>query len=364
MIKPLRTIHIDSEMGWSGGQRQVSALCAYLHEQGHAVAIICQPGSKLEEWARSKGIESIPVRMRSTLSLGSVLKMRSIMAWWMPDVVHLHASRAHILGSAAARLAGVKKVLATRRQQDAVHMVWPNTSAYGSWTTVMVAISEAVRDVLIECGVDPGKIRVIRSGCDVDAFTSAQADPTLQASFGANGFPLVCTAAFLSERKGINYLIEAASLLKDFGTPVHLVIAGEGERRVSLEAQANDLGIRATFLGYFSDTPRLLASTNIFVMPSLSEGLGVAALEAMAAGKPVIASAVGGLRESVVDGVTGYHVPPADPRALADAIRKLLADPNISKRMGAAGQARMRELYSLNNMAQSNEALYQELLNR
>lgn len=359
----LKTLHIDSEKLWGGGQRQVAGLCTHLREWGHEVKLVCRPASKLESWAAGAGIESIPVEMKSTLSLGSVLKLRSVISREQPDIVHLHASKAHVLGSAAAGLAGAKVVIATRRMDDPVRMAWPNTSAYGSWTTAIVAISGAVRDVLIDCGVDPAKIRVVRSGTDIVRFETAEPDPEIRARLGvAASSPLICAAATLHERKGIRYLIEAAAILEGQGTPIHLVIAGDGPQRPELETLARDLGVAASFVGFYADMPALLASIDVFVMPSLSEGLGVAVLEAMAAGKPVVASAVGGLRESVVDGATGWSVAPANSQALAQGIAKLIANPAMAVEFGSAGRARVRAEFSLENMARGNEALYHALL--
>lgn len=362
-MQKLKTIHIDSEMGWSGGQRQVSALCSYLHERGHEVKIICRPGSELGAWAKREGIAAIPVKMGSILSIGTVLRIRSAIRRERPDVVHLHASRAHVLGGAAARMAGVPLTVVTRRMDEPVKMVWPNTGAYNRWVNVVVAISEAVKDVLIESGVDPARIRVINSGAEIDRFADAKPDPELRSSLGvADGAFAVCTAATLAERKGVKYLIQAASMLGKEGKRVHLIIAGEGEQRAELEQLADKLNVAASFVGFRKDMPNVLATVNAFAMPALAEGLGIAVIEAMAAGRPVIASAVGGLRESVIDGETGFLIAPRDPRALADAIGKLIDNPGLASSFGAAGQARAREHFSLANMAARNEALYYELI--
>ncbi|MGI6296043.1 MAG: glycosyltransferase family 4 protein [Armatimonadota bacterium] len=359
----LRTLHIDSEMAWSGGQRQVSGLCSYLRQWGHDVKIITRPGSKLESWANTESFESFTVDMPSTLSLPSILRMRSIIASLKPDVVHLHASRAHVLGAAAAKLAGARIIIATRRMDDPIKMIWPNTSAYGKWTTAIVAISTAVRDVLVNCGVDVAKIHTIPSGTDIERFKDTATDPQFRSSLtGDHSWPVVSTAASLTERKGIRFLLEAAHLLQKSGKPVRVVIAGDGEQRQELQQIADKMAIVCTFLGQFSDMPKLLANSDIFVMPSLGEGLGVAVLEAMAAGKPIVASAVGGLKESVVDGQTGFLIPPANSQALADALARLLSNSSLIDQFGSAGQARVAEKYSLENMAKGNESLYHKLV--
>lgn len=359
----MKTLHIDSEKNWGGGQRQVAGLILHLREWGHQVKLVCRPGSRLQEWASEKGVECDVVEMKSTMSLGAVFALKSVIAREKPDVVHLHASRAHVLGSAAARLAGARVVIATRRMSDPVKMIWPNTSAYGKWTTAVVAISSAVRDVLVDCGVDPAKIRLIPSGTDFERFENARPDPGVRSRLGIEAStPIVCVAATLARLKGVGYLIEAAALLAAQGTPIHLVIAGDGELRSELEQLAREIDVAASFIGFCDDMPSLLASVDVFAMPSLNEGLGVAVLEAMAAGKPVVASAVGGLKESVVDGVTGFLVPPADPSSLAEAIGKLINDPSLAAKFGSAGRARARADFSLENMARRNEELYSELL--
>ncbi|OFX17863.1 MAG: hypothetical protein A2Z18_04575 [Armatimonadetes bacterium RBG_16_58_9] len=364
-MRLLKTLHIDSEMGWGGGQRQVTGLCCYLRDRGHEVKLVCRPGSELQAWASSEGIDAISVDMKCALSLATVFRMRSVIGRERPDVVHLHASKAHVLGSAAARLAGGGLGIATRRMQDPIRMIWPNTSAYGHWTDALVAISNTARDALLAAGVKPEKIHVIESGVDVDTFADAPSNPEFRAGLGVDDrIPIVCTTAVLSERKGIRYLIEAAALLRQAGVPFRLIIAGDGPDRDNLETQARELGLAAQFLGFREDVPLLLAEADVFVMPSLSEGLGVATLEAMAAGRPVVASAVGGLCESVVDGVTGILVPPRDPRSLANAIGKLLENPDMARKLGAAGQERIRARYSLSSMAARNEALYYELLGK
>jgi glycosyltransferase involved in cell wall biosynthesis len=297
------------------------------------------------------------------MDLTAVLKLRSLMRQEMPDVVHLHTSRAHVLGAAAARLAGVKLVIATRRMQHPIKMLWPNTSAYGSWTHALVAISETVREEMVRSGVDPAKIRLIESGADVERFASASPKPGLRAELGVGEDAcLLYTAAKLDVGKGVEYLIEATGMMAARGLPVHLVIAGDGQLRPEMEKLAQEHKAPVSFLGFRPDTSPLLAAIDIFVMPSLSEGLGIAAIEAMAAGKPVVATKVGGLRETVLDGVTGYHVPPMDPEAICEAVGKLIANSESAAQFGSAGQARAREKYSLYNMAAKNEMLYRELL--
>lgn len=359
----VKTLHVDSEIKWSGGQVHAEAIWLRLLESGDDVVVVCRPDSGVERWARMRGVKSYPVDMRCALSPRCVFAIRSIIAREKPDLVHLHTSRAHVLGAAAARLAGARAVIATRHMQSPIRMVWPNTSAYGGWTHALVAVSETVRDAMVASGVDPGKMTLIRAGVDTDRFASATPDPGLRASLGIpDKPPLVCCAAGLTSGKGITYLIGAAAILKRQGVPVHLLLAGEGELEDDLRSQADDQRVSASFVGFRDDLPRLLASSDIFALPSLAEGLGLAAIEAMAAGKPVVASRVGGLRESVIDGKTGLLVPPRDPSALADALRRLIEDPELAASMGQVGRKRAMAEFSIRVTAERNIQLYRKLL--
>ncbi len=168
----------------------------------------------------------------------------------------------------------------------------------------------------------------------------------------------------LDERKGHRYLLEAAALLKADGLKLRYQIGGTGPMRAQLEEEVArlDLGEEVRFFGFVADTAQFLAGTDIFAMPSLYEGLGVAALEAMAAGKAVVATRVGGLMESVVDGVNGLLVPPRDPVGLASAIGKLARSHSLAESMGNQGRERVRQKFSLKNMALQNESYYYEIL--
>jgi glycosyltransferase involved in cell wall biosynthesis len=175
---------------------------------------------------------------------------------------------------------------------------------------------------------------------------------------------IIGTAGRLIELKGIEYLLRAAAELRhDFPT-LRVEIAGTGPERPKLEEQAQQsgLGEHVRLLGWVEDIPALLRRWDVFVMPSLEEGLGNAALEAMAAGLPVVASSVGGLLEIVEDGTTGWLVPPRDPAALALHLRLLLSNRELRWRMGAAGYSRVRDHFSFAQMVEGFARLYEELL--
>jgi glycosyltransferase involved in cell wall biosynthesis len=234
---------------------------------------------------------------------------------------------------------------------------WYNQRLYDRQVDGVVAISKKIADLLVGAGVRTEKIRVIHSGINPKSF---QKERAMQAPTQ----PVIGTVAVLEERKGHRFLIEAALLLKKRGYKLQYHFAGEGSRRRYLERLVSQLGLRddAMFMGFVHDVPAFLAEVDCVVLPSLYEGLGVAVLEAMAAGRPVVASRVGGIPELVEDQVTGLLVPPGDPMALADAVSHLVSDKGLMERMGSKAREYVEQHFTVEQMAKKNEGFYYELL--
>ena len=176
--------------------------------------------------------------------------------------------------------------------------------------------------------------------------------------------PVIGTVAVLEERKGHRFLLEAAALLKRRGHQLTYRFAGEGSQRGRLEEMVAKLGLQeeVVFVGFVSDPAAFLSTIDLFALPSLYEGLGVAVLEAMAASKPVIASRVGGLPELVEDRITGILVPPKDSEAFARAISELVSEKGLAREMGAKACKRIQDHFTLEKMAKRNEQYYYDLL--
>jgi glycosyltransferase involved in cell wall biosynthesis len=204
------------------------------------------------------------------------------------------------------------------------------------------------------------KLHVIHNGILMEPF-NGPVDAGLRASLNGNSTrPIILTVARLDEQKGHRYLLSAAVLVPE----AQFVLVGDGPARASLEEQVQALGVgdRVLFLGYRSDIPELLACCDLFVLPSLYEGLPLSVLEAMAAGKPVIASAIGGTDEAVIPGETGLLVTPADTIALVNAIRTLLSNPVLAEWLALNGRARVQREFSAGLMVQRVTQIYDELL--
>ena len=292
------------------------------------------------------------------------------------DLIHTHSSKAGALGRVAARLARVTARL--------VHT--PHTFAFnftdqfsarrtrfflqvertlGARTDRLVHVSESERREAAEFEiVPPARAVVIPNGIDPAAFAAADGGG-VRAELGlAPDAPLVGTVGLLNAAKGHADLIDAAVAVRRDVPGCVFVVAGEGELRGDLEARVRDRGLGDAFrlLGYRTDVPEVVAALDLFVLPSLWEGLPYVVIEAMAAGKAVVATDVNGSRDLVVDGETGALVPTGSPDRLAAAIVRLMRDADARRAYGEAGRARARESFSVDAMLDGYVRMYGELL--
>ena len=310
-------------------------------------ATLNKEGVLLDE-AESIGLPEIPeFKLTSFFNANFVRQVRLCAAYLRDneiDLVHTHDFYTNIFGMAAASLAGVGARVASKRETGGMRSAsqeFVEKLAFGRAKAIVVN-SEAVRTHLLERGIDAARINVIYNGLDVGRFEQIDDDrPAVCAKFG-----LPCEARFITlvanlrhEVKNVPMLLRAAKTIADSVPDVHFVIAGEGELEIELRRMATDLGVaeRVTFIGRCTDVPSLLAASYACVLTSTAEGFSNSILEYMAAGKPVVATMVGGAAEAVVDGETGYLVPTDDAASMAERLVTLLSDGEMSLRFGAAG---------------------------
>ncbi|MBL8862115.1 MAG: glycosyltransferase family 4 protein [Planctomycetes bacterium] len=361
--RTLRTVHVDAERGFSGGEVQVFLLLEGLRARGHQVLLVAPPASRAGEEARRRGIECAAVPMRSDADLCAVWRLSRLFRQSGADLVHLHTGRATWLGGLAAAWAGIPAIT-TRRMDRPVRRNARNRLVYRRLVRRVAAISGPVAELLREGGVPPERIELIHSAVDVPRPPTPDGRRRLRAELGAGADDVVLLVlATLVARKGIDVLLRALGGLTDLPHVV-LWIAGEGPEREALERLAAELGVapRARFLGRREDAQALLAACDVYCLPSRREGLGVSALEALASARPVVASRVGGLAEAVEDGRTGLLVAPDDAAALCDALRRLAADPDLRLRLGAAGPRSLERGYLTAQMVGRYEDLYRRVL--
>jgi sugar transferase (PEP-CTERM/EpsH1 system associated) len=290
-----------------------------------------------------------PEGLRPGLALRLVRRLRR----WQADVVHTHDDRAHLYGTFAGRLARVSRIVHTRhgRSPQLSRRQKMLVSAAARWIDHFVCVSEDCARLAVEQGVRADRVRTICNGIDVQRF--AYTGPQ------ANG-PAVIVAR-LSPEKDIDTLLRAAALVVAQDAAFRLEIAGDGPCREALRQTCAELGLEGhvRFLGQVRDVPGLLARASLFVLSSVSEGISLTLLEAMACGLPLVATRVGGNSEVIADGETGFLVPPQNPPALADALLRLHRDPGLGARLGQAGRSRVEARFDVRRMVAQYEALYQ-----
>jgi glycosyltransferase involved in cell wall biosynthesis len=226
-----------------------------------------------------------------------------------------------------------------------------------------ICVSQAIRTMLIGDGVPAPRAVVVNEGIDLERVDAAPRAELHEELWLPHHAPIIGNVAALVPHKGQRHLIETAALVIRQVPDARFVIAGEGELRSTLERQIRDrhLEKHVTLLGFRPDVLSLHKAFDVFVMSSVTEGLGTSLLDAMACGKPVVATAAGGIPEVVEDGITGLLVPPRDHRAMAAAIVKLLNDAALRRQMGEAGLASVRERFSVERMVMDTLRVYQRV---
>src|SRR5690606_27595254 len=360
----MKVLHVETGRHLYGGARQVAWLVRGLDRAGLDNLLVCPPGSGIDAAARTAGIRVLNVACAGDADLRFVQRLRGAIVRERPDIVHSHSRRgADLMGGIAARLARVPAVVS--RRVDHTEPKWAARLRYAAFARI-VAISETVAAALAASGVDRDRVTVIRSAVEVARFDEAAGRERLALEFGVGADTLAIAAVGqLIPRKGHRHLLSAMARLADRLPGAHLVVFGQGPLRAELEARARSLGLgeRVRFAGFRQDLDRLLGAFDLLVHPALREGLGVAMLEAAAAGLPVIAFDAAGAREAVRHGENGRLVPPGDAAALADAIVELGRDAALRERMGAAGRERMRRDFSIESMVDDHIRLYDAVTN-
>ncbi len=360
----LRVVGVDPERGFAGGESQVLGLTLELLRLGHDAELLCDPEGALWRRACAENVMCHPLRIRNAVDLRAGLGLRRFLSRNRFDVVHFHTSRAHSMAPFAAGLAAT---LVVTRRMDYVPNRLFSAYLYNRAVDTVVAISQEVAGALGAAGVSPDHITIIPSGVDCRRFAPPSPEQRAAARAGLGlGADEIAVGAVggLELRKGHRYLVEALGHLRGSLPAVRCFIAGGGSQREVLEEQIRHLGLENTMrlTGSIADPRALFWAIDIFVQPSIKEGLGVALLEAMACGLPAIASRAGGMAEVIEDRHSGRLVAVADASALSQALRELIQSPDTRAAIGAAARSRTAMNFSMETMARRTLALYESSL--
>lgn len=326
-------------------------------------------GGSLAGELRARGIPVVTLGGRGKLDARVVVRFAGLVRRERPDVIHAFLFRANLLARVVGKLCRVPVVISSYHELELLRarryalldrLTW-------HWSAAMSCCSDAVRAfILSRVGGDAARYVTLPFGVDPGRFREGPGTDRRELGLPSEG-PVIGTVCRLVEpTKGLSVLLQAFAELtgKPGQESCRLLIVGDGPARGQLECLASRLGIvrQVLFAGLRRDVPRLLPLLDVFVLPSLYEGFGIAILEAMAAGRPVVATAVGGVPEFVRSGETGLLVPPDDPAALARAIQEVLARPAWAATLARRARDSVRSRFAIDAVVRQHEDLYEQLL--
>lgn len=392
VLKRIKVIHIITRMDKGGSAENTLLTVMGLDKESYDVVLVkglsvesnmaddeTRAVEEMVKEAEREGIRIITVpglvrRIHLFYDLKAFFALIKILRYEHPDIVHTHTSKAGIMGRWAAFLTGIPVIIHTPHG----HVFW---GYFGRCKTLFYIILEKLtacitdkiialteqekKDHLHFLIASEDKFSVVHSGINLDRFSNLSVDPAVMKRELEipEGNLVVGTAGRLTPVKGQRYLIEAARKIVDVKPDTTFVFLGDGELLNELKNMAFRLGIRENvkFLGWRPDVAEVMSTFDIFVLPSLNEGMGRVLVEAMAMGKPIVASDVGGIADLVVDGKNGFLVPAADVEIMVVRINDLLESAEKRKKMGENGKSRAAN-YSSNLMVKNIDQLYRAML--
>jgi glycosyltransferase involved in cell wall biosynthesis len=369
-MRRVKVLQLISSGGYYGAENMLLNLCASQEKARCENSLLLfynvhVPNVEFYERARRRGLSVRMVHCKGRADWRAVRQIEEYIQEDAVDLVHTHGYKADLYGYLAAWRCH-KPVVAT------CHNWVGGTAALGIYNhldrmalkkfNALAAVSDAVAQRLLAFGVPPEKIKTIANGIDVTAFERAQPLPLLK----DEGSIVVGVVARLDLQKGFEYLLRAARELCKMFPGLKIVIAGEGPDRSAIEEMIEQYGLQSSVVlaGQQSNMPAVYAAMDIFVLPSLNEGLPMTVLEAMAASKPVIATRVGAIPSVIRDGENGLLVAPKDSEGLRNAVASLLNDPERRRRLGDQAHTWVSQNYTSEAMALKYREMYEEVLGK
>lgn len=364
----MNILHITNHLNIGGISSYVLTLSAGMKKRGHNLYVASSGGQLLLRFTQEAiGFLPIPIRTKQELSpkiFMSMLKLSGFISQHDIDIVHTHTRTTHVLG---ALLGLFNKDITLVTTCHGFFKPRLSRRIFPCWGKKVIAISRQVEEHLInDFKVNRDNIALINSGVDVERFKARSPMPRaeIRKKFGLKDAPVVGVIARLADVKGHIYLIEAMRQISEVFPDAQLFIVGDGKMKERLVELARNLGIsqKVIFCPGLPDTREALGIMDVFVIPSLDEGLGIALIEAMAAGCASVGSDVGGIKNLIKHGVTGLLVGPADAKAIAGAVIELLGDDKKRESLGRAAQRFVSGHFSQERMLLEIERVYLECI--
>jgi glycosyltransferase involved in cell wall biosynthesis len=333
---------------------------------GHRAVLVAHGEGELYRRA-SEGPDLVPLAPRNEVDLSAAWKLSRIIRQYDPRIVHAHDPHAVAMAGLALSFSGSESPSLVASRRVDFHL---QKHSFSRWkyrqVDLFIAASNAIREVLVHDGIPGSQIVVVHDGIDVAKIGRLPAQEIHSELWLPRGAPVLVHVGALVGHKGQKFLVQAMPQVLHDIPDAHLVIFGEGELRPALERQIRELHLEKHVLlaGFRPDVLQLMKSADLFVMSSLTEGLGSTVLDAMAMKLPVVGTRAGGIPEAVIDGETGILVEPGHASELATAIGRLLKDRPLRGRMGEAGLARVTEHFGVGRMLQGTLRAYRRVVER
>jgi glycosyltransferase involved in cell wall biosynthesis len=357
----LTVLHVDTERGWRGGERQVLWLAAGMRERGHRAIVIARDDEELARRASSAGVEVTGLVPHGELDVFAAARLRRAMVRSHANVVHAHTAHAAAIAALACLGTPVKLVVA-RRVDFPLRRNLGTRLKYGRAHAV-IAVSRAVAAIVAAGGVAPERIHVVPDGVDL-ARRVLPAGRDVLASLGiAEGAPLVVQVAALVPHKDPLTFVRAMRAAEARVPGLRALLVGDGPLQAAVHAEVRRLGLEQTVVltGFRRDADELLAAARVATLSSAEEGMGSVLLDAMAFGVPVAATRAGGIPEAVADGETGLLSAPGDVDGLAANVVRLLEDRELAAAVAARAREKVKE-FSVERMVERTLAVYASVL--
>ncbi|MGH7389237.1 MAG: glycosyltransferase family 4 protein [Candidatus Rokuibacteriota bacterium] len=369
----MRILHLMSCRGWSSDAYWAARVSRELARRGHEVTLACRAGTEARviSHVRAEGVERIEtLRLASGLApAADAADLRALLAWLgAADVVHVHRGKEHWLAAVANRLSRTPRpIVRTRHIAQAVRATAANRWLYRRATALVVTVTEAVRRQYLAAGlVGADRVVALAGGADVEAFAPRPADPAVRARLGGReGELLVGMIGGLRVMKGHRVVVEAAARLAAAAAGrLRFVFIGRGSQEAAVREMVARAGLedRVTLAGFTDDLPAVMAALDVALYTPLeSDGMSRVVWEYLAAARPLIASRVGAVAETLADGEHAVLVHAGDAGDLERALLRLTGDPALRRRLGAAGRALVLARHSGARVAATLEERYARL---
>jgi glycosyltransferase involved in cell wall biosynthesis len=386
--RPVKVLRVIARLNMGGPALHVAYLSEGLRERGYDTTLVAGTLARGED-SMSFVAEELGVRVERVPELSreisplrdirAILRLAQLIRRERPQILHTHTAKAGAVGRIAALAAGEARppIIVHTFHGHVLRGYFDPVRAYGfrlleRWlatkSTALIAVSPQVRDDLVDLGVAPReKFAVIRLGIELDERISApegaRAETRRQLGVPPDAF-VVGWIGRMTGVKNTEEVLAALKLLRDRGVDAYLCMVGDGPDREGLERRAHELGVvkRCLFLGYQEEVARFYAAFDGMILPSVNEGTPVSAIESLAAGRPVVATRVGGVPDVVADGEDGFLVDPGATGQLADRLEQLARDPELRARMGERGRSRVGGRYAVARLVDDMDRLYRALL--